>query len=131
MERDGARLSCESKEPDRLDTRIRRTRHLIQEALQRLLEAKSFESKTVAEIADEATLNRATFYDHYSDKIALLECLVSTRFQELLVQRKVVFDSGCTQAIMGIALAMCDCLAGLLAGIARNIGVWRHTSNRR
>jgi AcrR family transcriptional regulator len=100
-------------DPERLDPRIRRTRELLQSALQRLLETKSFEKISVGEIADEAALNRATFYDHYPDKLALLEGMVSTRFQSLLEQRNVVFDGGCGGAIMGIILAMCDYLTGL------------------
>jgi len=96
-----------------MDPRIRRTRELLQAALQRLLGTKSFEAISVAEIADEATLNRATFYDHYSDKTALLEGMVSTRFQALLAQRNVVFDGGCPKAIEGMILAMCDYLTGL------------------
>ena len=96
-----------------MDPRIRRTRQLLQAALQRLLETKSFESISVAEIADEATLNRATFYDHFSDKTALLEGLVSARFQALLEQRKVVFDGGYAEAITGIIQAMCEYLTGL------------------
>jgi AcrR family transcriptional regulator len=102
-------------ESERLDPRIRRTRELLQAALQRLLETKSFEKISVGEIADEAALNRATFYDHYPDKLALLEGLVSTRFQALLAQRHVVFDGGCGGAIMAITLAMCDYLTALPA----------------
>jgi AcrR family transcriptional regulator len=61
-------------------------------------------------------LNRATFYDHYPDKLALLEGLVSTRFQALLEQRNVVFDGTCSGALQGITLAMCDYLTSLPAG---------------
>lgn len=108
--------AMDSATPERLDPRIRRTRELLQAALQRLLETKSFEKISVGEIADEAALNRATFYDHYSDKLALLEGLVSCRFQSLLAQRKVVFDSGCEAAILGITLALCDYLTALPSG---------------
>lgn len=98
---------------ERLDPRIRRTRQLLQAALQQLLETKTFADITVAEIAGAATLNRATFYDHYPDKIALLEDLVRTRFLALLERRQVDFSAGCDAAVMGIIGAMCDYLTSL------------------
>lgn len=101
---------------DLLDPRIRRTRQLLHDALERLLATKSFEKISVGEIADEAAVNRATFYDHYPDKLALLEGWVSTRFQALLEQRNVVFDGSCGGALQAITLAMCDYLTSLPGG---------------
>jgi len=77
---------------DTVDPRIRRTRLLLQQALGKLLETKEFDKISVQDIAEAATVNRATFYDHYTDKFALLECLVGTRFGELLAARGVRFD---------------------------------------
>ena len=81
---------CES-----LDPRIRRTRQLLQQALGKLLETKEFDKISVQDIADAATVNRATFYDHYADKSALLECVVGSRFHELLAERDIRFDGSC------------------------------------
>ena len=50
------------------DPRILRSRQMLMEALARLLDRKEFDGISVQEIADEATLNRATFYLHYADK---------------------------------------------------------------
>jgi AcrR family transcriptional regulator len=94
-----------------LDPRIQRTRTLLQQALGKLLEEKDFEKISVQDIAEAATLNRATFYDHYSDKFALLECMVGGQFHELLAARGVVFDAGCSSALRGIILGVCDYLA--------------------
>ena len=44
------------------DPRILRSRRMLMDALARLLMKKEFEDVSVQEIADEATLNRATFY---------------------------------------------------------------------
>lgn len=96
---------------DSVDPRIRRTRQLLQQALERLLVEKDFDKISVQEIAEAATVNRVTFYDHYPDKFALLECAVGTRFQELLAQRNVKFDGTCSSALTGIVLAVCDYLA--------------------
>jgi AcrR family transcriptional regulator len=97
----------------RIDPRIRRTRHLLQQALEKLLETKDFESISVQDITEAATLNRATFYDHYRDKFGLLECLVARQFCGLLAQRNVKFDGTCPSAIRGIVLGVCDYVAGI------------------
>ncbi len=94
-----------------LDPRIVRTRQLLQDALEKLLESNDFEKITVQDIAEAATLNRATFYDHYPDKFALLECLVAARFQKLLATRGVIFDGTCASALGAIILGVCDYLA--------------------
>jgi AcrR family transcriptional regulator len=69
---------------------IRRTRQLLQQALEKLLETKDFDKISVQDIADAATVNRVTFYDHYTDKFALLECVVAGRFQNLLTDATFV-----------------------------------------
>jgi hypothetical protein len=51
-------------------------------------------------------------YDHYPDKFALLECMVASRFHELLAVRGVKFDDSCSSALKGIVLCVCDYLAG-------------------
>jgi AcrR family transcriptional regulator len=94
------------------DPRVRRTRILLHEALEKLLKEKEFDRISVQDIADAATVNRVTFYDHYADKFALLECVVGSRFNELLARRNVQFDGTCGSALKGIVLAVCDYLAG-------------------
>jgi AcrR family transcriptional regulator len=96
-----------------LDPRIRRTRLLLQQALGKLLETKEFENISVQDITEAATLNRATFYDHYSDKFALLECMIGTRFHELLAERGISFDGGCSAALKAMVLGVCDYLASM------------------
>lgn len=95
---------------ENLDPRIRRTHQLLHQALGKLLETKDFEKISVQDIADAATLNRATFYDHYADKFALLECVVGSRFHELLAEREVQFDGACAGALRAIVLAVCEFL---------------------
>src|ERR1700676_3219661 len=95
---------------ERLDPRIRRTRHLLQDALKRLLEEKEFDKITIQDITEIATLNRATFYAHYPDKFALLEQLIRVSFLELLAERHVRFDGTCSSAFQAIILAVCDYL---------------------
>jgi AcrR family transcriptional regulator len=95
---------------DITDPRILRTRQLLQQALAHLLHTREFDKLSVQEITDAAGVNRATFYAHYPDKFALLECVVAGRFHALIASRGVVFDGTCTSAIYGIILGVCDFL---------------------
>lgn len=96
---------------EQLDPRIRRTQKLLQQALDKLIKTKDFDKISVQDITEAATLNRATFYDHYADKFALLECMVANQFNDLLVQRAVTFDGTCVTALRAIVLGVCDYLA--------------------
>jgi AcrR family transcriptional regulator len=92
------------------DPRVLRSRQMLMEALLRLLTRKEFDDISVQEIADEATLNRATFYLHYPDKNALLQAMTATRFRDLIARRGLSF-SNCDGALRAIALGVCDYLA--------------------
>ena len=83
---------------------------MLMDALRKLLTQKEFEAISVQEIADEATLNRATFYLHYADKSELLRALTDLRFRELMQKRGISF-TGCDGALRAIALGVCDYLA--------------------
>jgi AcrR family transcriptional regulator len=85
----------------------------LQDALKRLLEEKEFDKITIQDIAEAATLNRATFYAHYPDKFALLEELIRVSFLQLLECRKIRFDGSCATAFHPVVLAVCDYLAEL------------------
>ena len=77
------------------DPRIRRTRKLLQGALGALMQNKSFDEISVQDITEAATVNRATFYDHYTDKYALLDAMVAGGFHELLYERQLRYETGC------------------------------------
>jgi AcrR family transcriptional regulator len=96
---------CEVRDP-----RIRRTRQLLQSALQTLMKNKGFDEISVQDITDLATVNRATFYDHYTDKFALLDAMVAGGFHKLLHERSVRYDGTCPSAASAIILAACDYL---------------------
>ena len=83
---------------------------MLMEALARLLIKREFEDVSVQEIADEATLNRATFYLHYPDKNALLQAMTEVRFRDLIERRGITFTD-CNGALRAIALGVCDYLA--------------------
>ena len=62
-----------SKNDSNIDPRVVRTRKLLRNALLDLIPEKGYSAITIQDITDRATLNRATFYLHYRDKLDLLE----------------------------------------------------------
>jgi AcrR family transcriptional regulator len=91
------------------DPRVLRSRQMLMESLLRLLTRKEFDNISIQEIADEATLNRATFYLHYPDKNALLQAMTAARFRDLIARRGLSFTN-CDGALRAIALGVCDYL---------------------
>jgi AcrR family transcriptional regulator len=67
------------------DPRVKRTRQLLMQAFMELLEQKkNIYSISVQDIAERATVNRATFYAHFEDKFAFLECWMREKFRRKL-----------------------------------------------
>lgn len=69
---------------EKLDPRVKRTQQLLQKALIELLKEKEFHKITVQDITQHAGVNRATFYDRFEDKFALLNACVKEDFQTRL-----------------------------------------------
>ena len=69
------------------DPRVLRTRQLIRAAFRDLLRRKGFEAITIKDIAQAATINRATFYAHFEDKYALLDEVTEQAFQAMIPQQ--------------------------------------------
>ena len=103
-------VATQSNTAENTDPRVLRSRQMLMESLLRLLTRKEFNDISIQEIADEATLNRATFYLHYPDKDALLQAMTAARFRDLIARRGLSF-SNCDGALRAIALGVCDYLA--------------------
>jgi AcrR family transcriptional regulator len=67
-----------------VDPRVKRTRQLLQQAFLELFQEKGFASISIQDIAERATVNRATFYAHFPDKYALLDSIVREQFQRMV-----------------------------------------------
>lgn len=80
-------MSCSDVVETKLDPRVKRTRRLLVEAFFELLGEKGFDAITVQDIAARATVNRATFYAHFTDKYALVDELVREGFERILHRR--------------------------------------------
>lgn len=65
---------------------MRRTRKLLLDTFAELLGAKSFDAITVQDIADRSTINRATFYAHYTDKFDLFDHFAREWFRKALAE---------------------------------------------
>ena len=71
---------------EKTDLRTLRTRKAIVDTFVDLLEIQDFTSITISQIAEEAMINRATFYRHFLDKYDLLEKTI----QEILMKKLIV-----------------------------------------
>lgn len=69
---------------DRNDRRVKRTQHLLAEALIALTLEKGYEAITIRDITERADVGYATFFRHYADKEALLQDVVEVVLGELL-----------------------------------------------
>ena len=76
---------CSSTE--QTDPRVRRTRKLLQDSLRSLIHEKRFSQISVQDIAERATVNRATFYAHYQDKEDLAASSLKAELHESLAAR--------------------------------------------
>lgn len=64
------------------DRRFMKTENQIVTAFVILLNEKGFDQLTVRDIADRADINRATFYQHHTDKYELLDACEKKLFRE-------------------------------------------------
>jgi len=70
-----------------VDPRVKRTRKLLADAFVALLFEKGFHTLSVQDVAERATVNRATFYAHFVDKYDLLDHVTSEWFREALTSK--------------------------------------------
>jgi len=67
----------------------------------------------VQEITEQATVNRATFYDHFRDQYELLDYFMSEAFREELRRRLPERPGLDEESLRALVLATCDFLSGL------------------
>jgi AcrR family transcriptional regulator len=106
--------------PAVLDPRIKRTRQLLHRAFNELLAEKSFDEITVHDIAERSTVNRATFYDHFPDKFALLEDIIAESFQDMLEVRMAGSIGTCPESVKQLICAVCDFFADMASGCQKH-----------
>ncbi len=75
-----------------LDRRVARTDAALQDALVRLTEDRGFDGFGVADLCATAEVTRATFYNHYADKEALLDSMEQAILADLRVIQEGMAD---------------------------------------
>jgi len=90
------------------DPRVIRTRRLLQDAFASLIQEKDFESITVRDIAERATVNRATFYAHFVDKYEILEARLMESFMTIINLRISGHEVLNGETIQSIFLGVCE-----------------------
>lgn len=96
--------------PKLRDRRVERTRRLLLDAMRAELGRKAIDQISVNDITEAADINRATFYDHFTDKFDLFNALIADDFRELLERRQICFDGSCAAGISTLILAVGDYL---------------------
>jgi len=69
-----------------VDPRVKRTRQLLQKAFMELFLERGIASISIQDIAERATVNRATFYAHFPDKYALLDSFIREQFHGVVAE---------------------------------------------
>ena len=94
------------------DPRVKRTRELLVQAFIALIEERhNLHSISVQEIAERATINRATFYAHFEDKYALLQYWMREKFHRALVSQLPASSTLQVNTLRLLILAVFDFLA--------------------
>jgi AcrR family transcriptional regulator len=96
---------------NRDDPRVKRTRQLLQQAFISLMTERRFRDITVQEIADRATVNRATFYAHFEDKFDLLDSAIHVRFEQELAARMPNMSAWSTDHLRLLIIIVFECVA--------------------
>lgn len=68
----------------RVDRRVERTRHILQQAFREVVQEKGFAATSIQDITERANMNRGTFYLHFADKYMMLDTFVREDMQRLL-----------------------------------------------
>jgi AcrR family transcriptional regulator len=102
----------------RVDPRVLRTRRLLQDALLSLARERSLDEISVADVADRATVNRSTFYQHYPDTDTLLA--------DALDAQAALVGADLTHVYPGTgAGGPPDVLVRYATHVAENVGLYR------
>lgn len=95
---------------ENLDTRVRFTKAVLQQALLKILQTKHIDKVTIKELCEEAKVNRGTFYLHYATPNDLLMEIEQQFIDENMARFNPYFNEGYETSYM----------ANLFASILKN-----------
>jgi AcrR family transcriptional regulator len=107
----GFSVPASDKKP--VDIRVKRTHLLLRQALMELMPEKGFQAITVQDIVDRAMINRATFYEHFTDKYTLLEYSLRDLFRQTLAAQVPEESEFSTQNLRLLIITTYEFLAQL------------------
>ncbi len=90
------------------DRRVKRSQQALQDALIELLSRRALQDITVNAIAEQADVNRSTFYAHYVDKYDLFGACVRGFFASALAERLPATDDVRASHIKELILVTCE-----------------------
>jgi AcrR family transcriptional regulator len=105
-------------EVKKIDPRTVRTLKSLRAALGELLAEKEFSKITVQDITERAGVNRATFYDRFTDKYALLNDSVREEFETRLASRLPEAPLLTMDNLRILTLTVCEFLGGFMGHCA-------------
>ncbi|WP_342566403.1 TetR/AcrR family transcriptional regulator [Paenibacillus sp. FSL R7-0345] len=76
----------------KIDRRVQKSQDAIKKAFIELMAEKSFDQITIQDISDRANVGRRTIYDHYLDKVDVLDKLIEEHINELRKLCKAAAD---------------------------------------
>lgn len=97
-----------SEANEKMDPRVRRTRHWIRQAFWELLSEKGFQAVTVQDITARAGVNRATFYAHFTSKYDLLSYAIRETFREELEKKVLSACHYSPENLYTLMLTVCE-----------------------
>ena len=100
-----------------LDLRIRKTRRAIRSGLVKACQAKLYAHVSVTDICAASMVSRTTFYDHYTDKDALLAEVVSFLLEEITPALEGLWQS--------VWAATATCMRSFIARAVRYLPIGR------
>jgi AcrR family transcriptional regulator len=93
---------------EKLDPRVKRTRQLLEQAFLEVASEKGFQAVSVQDIAEKAGVNRATFYDHFTDKYELLDYSVRQSFRQEIEKRMLNVCTYSSNNLHALIIAVCE-----------------------
>ncbi len=109
------------------DPRILRTRKLIMDAFIKLSGKKEFKDITIKDITSEATVNRATFYYHFTDKYDLMERVLKEDLMLSVTNEIAKHDELNQETIVSIFLSVTNFQKSLQKNCPRSFEAFRTT----
>ena len=97
-----------TEQTNKNDPRVLRTRQLIIDAFYSLNKEKIFKDITIGAIAERATINRGTFYSHFTDIYDLMEYIIIDLFMNIVYKQLPVQEELTAETLRNLIISLCN-----------------------